>query len=161
MSDCQYQSDLEAYHDGELDAGASQRLSRHLHECGRCEAELREMRRLSDLLAGLRPAGGMAPLQRARLHQTLEHRGPQRLLRLTKFVAAAAASVLLIAGAWLWEMPAGRPNSGPVAQTTIPDWERVAVTLEVDPPPDVAADTRFAEAHFTDWIMGALNENQP
>jgi len=161
MSACQFETLLDAYHDGELNARESDRLARHVRACRDCDTELREMRRLSGLLADLRPRG-ITPIQRERLHESVDGKASEPILRIVKFMAAAAASILIVASAWLWELP--RP-ARPIAQgpTTVvtPEWQHVAMTLEGDPPPDAFPETRFAGGKFTDWMIEALNEKHP
>ena len=161
MPVCEFQPLLDAFHDGELDGRVSGRLARHVPRCRECDAELREMRRLSKLLGDMRPAG-ITPVQRKRLHESLDERASEPILRIVKFISAAAASILIVAGAWLWELP--RPAQSLVqtpATVVTPEWQHVAMTLQVDPPPDAFPETRFAGGNFTDWMVQALNEKQP
>ena len=109
MPACQFELFLDAYHDGELDGRASGRLARHVRDCRECNAELREMRRLSRLLGDLRP-DGITAVQRDRLHESLDRRFSEPILRIVKFMAAAAASILIVTGTWLWELQIGRAH---------------------------------------------------
>jgi anti-sigma factor RsiW len=150
MTDCPFQPQLDAYHDGELAPQAAQRLEEHLDACPACMAELREMR---DLSARIRFAAGPESIEREearRLHATLERAIEEQqpdnsglLLRLATKLSVAA-SVLLVGGIWLLELT---PHSSkrestmspqPAPQLVVsPEWERIALTQHVDPRPEL------------------------
>jgi hypothetical protein len=55
---------LQAYHDGELDARASERISAHLTDCAICREELATLASLSSLLQAVPPAQDLMPEDR-------------------------------------------------------------------------------------------------
>jgi anti-sigma factor RsiW len=150
MTDCPFQPQLDAYHDGELTPQAAQRLEEHLGACATCSAELRAMR---DLSAQIRFAAGPESVEAGearRLHASLERTAAQRqsesgvLLRMAA-AFSVAASVLLVGGIWLLELTPHSPKRQQTQQTpqlvVSPEWERIALTRHVDPRPELLNQT--------------------
>ena len=155
MSDCPIQSQLSAYHDGELDSQAVSQVEAHIATCAACREELAGLRNISGLFAAKAPAP-MLPVELARLHRSLEggvagqigYRPAEAdFLRTAGMLSALAASILIISGVWLAEFPsrhAATLSPGvavvPASETpglpaSVPDWERTALTLRVEPIP--------------------------
>ena len=79
-----------------------------------------------------------------------------------------AASVLVVASAWLWEAPAPATGRARVVFAPAPaaEWERVAMTLDAGPlngvpgPPagtDFPGRTVLADARLADWMLQNLS----
>jgi hypothetical protein len=75
-------------------------------------------------------------------------------------LTALAASVLVIASAWLWDAPPADALPAPVAVMPAPEWERVAMTLDTEPlpglGPDVPGRTVLADARLAEWMLQNL-----
>ena len=131
MGDCPFKPHLSAYHDGELEPGRRELTEEHLLTCASCREELDSLNELSRLFASQAPNGATDD-ELARIR-----RGAQRLVgrpgRFAWGLVAAAASILIVAGAWLSDAPSpGRPGAE-VTISAAPEWERVAMTLRVEP----------------------------
>jgi anti-sigma factor RsiW len=151
MLDCPFHSQIDAYHDGELDADVRARLEAHLAGCGECRGGLAKLSDMSALFAA-RAQATMLPLELARLHRKLDgsvgnRAAESEFLRTAGMLSALAASILVISGVWLAEFPS-RPaailspgiavvpaSDSPVLPAALPDWERTALTLRVEPSP--------------------------
>jgi hypothetical protein len=153
MSHCDVQSQLSAYHDGELDCESADVVQAHLKICAPCRRELAELDKITRLFAGKRQTQ-MLPLELARLHLNLSPSAQQssgelaetEFLRTAKMLSALAASILIISFVWLTEIPSRHaaalspgvavvPASDlrPSALKALPDWEQTALTLNVEP----------------------------
>ena len=166
MNECISPMQLEAYRDGELSAVDAGAVADHIRGCDVCAAELKEMGELSAFLNGRAiDLGGsdMTSDELARLHarvQTSLIRADRQSnpFPAVKALMALAASVLIIAAAWLSEMP--RPTVTTPSPTVIiagaPQWERVAVTLQVDPPVPGTGMSGLADEEMTNWMLQNL-----
>jgi hypothetical protein len=151
MTQCVFHPQIDAYHDGELDSQAATRFADHLSECARCREELASMESISGLFAEL-PQTRMYPIELARLHSNLDKAAAARpaesdFLRTAGLLSSLAASILIISSVWLLEIPSQHgvtlsPGVTPVPASDIallpantPDWERTALTLQVEPFP--------------------------
>jgi anti-sigma factor RsiW len=150
MSDCPLHPQLNAYHDGELDGESASRVSEHVRQCNICRDELAAMEGMTRLFAA-KPEARMLPLELSRLHQHLERSAISRpaeseFLRTAGMLSALAASILVISAVWLAEFPSRHaatlspgvavvPAADSNGATAIPDWERTALTLRVEPSP--------------------------
>jgi anti-sigma factor RsiW len=165
MSECEFTSLLQAYHDGQLSAGRRREAEEHVSSCAACAAELERLRDLSRTLATARPEP-IRPDELGRLHDvittyTVEERDDRRILRLGVGLSAVAASILIISTAWLYDGPAGNASpAGPRTSThqqmvtTGESWENVAVGR-----PEVSAGARptgTAMDSTTDWMIGGM-----
>lgn len=172
MSDCEYRSRLDAFHDGELDAPAHERFERHLASCSACAAEVRELRRVARMFDAMAEEP-MSVSALARVHRAVdqvEDEPPLGILRIAAVLTALAASVLVIGSAWLYEAP-GTGTQPPRVVVYHPQptaaWERVALTLEPDRLPrtawEVGDRTRLAEAdaRLAHWMLDNLHAQQP
>jgi anti-sigma factor RsiW len=109
MSDCQYHSRLDAYHDGELSAIETERITRHLAECQSCSAAVAKLRELSQAMSQLQPAT-ISQIELARLHRNLDRAQDRSLLRFSTALATMAASVLIISLTWIAQTPGVTPH---------------------------------------------------
>jgi len=145
MADCEMNSMLSAYYDGELSPQERQRVQMHLHYCTDCAAELDQMRVLSAALSAMaipEPSVdfvGKLQEQGDKVEQTV-------LLRFTRRMAAVAAAVLMLAMARfnvVSFMNQGREQPAQQRQTTgLSPWEWAAI----DPQPGAPAAANTAIA---------------
>ena len=93
---------LEAYYDGELDAGKAARVEEHLQTCALCRQELDSLRSLSALLHTAPPPSFSAPPEAfaAQVASRLPAHSPEARWRRTFEIAWRLAPVALVAG-WL------------------------------------------------------------
>src|SRR2546430_873067 len=146
MVECPFQLRLDAYHDGELDAGERAGVEAHLAACPTCAAELAEMRALSARIGAAAAVGVIGSGESRGMHEAVRREAQEvrderersiPLLRTAGMLSALAASVLIISGAWLMELrPVGGRTRTPGMQARVeiqPEWERVAMTLRADP----------------------------
>jgi hypothetical protein len=188
MSDCPFNLRLDAFHDGELDAKTAGELEAHLPGCEICRAELADLGAIAGMFAPKQ--SGMLPLELARLHQqldesTLNQPAESEFLRMAGMLSALAASILVISSVWLSEFPSRHtpglsPGPGVVSAAdlgNVPNWERTALTFEVEPQflnqnpggsietpfnPTGLADSRTfgdnnVDAQVADWMVAGLN----
>ena len=166
MNECISPMQLEAYRDGELSAVDAGAVANHVRGCDVCAAELKEMGELSAFLNGRAiELGGsdMTSDELARLHDRVQ----TSLIRAdrqsnpfpaVKALMALAASVLIIAAAWLSEMPLPTVTTPSPTMTIAgaPQWERIAVTLQVDPPIPGTGMSGLADEEMTNWMLQNL-----
>lgn len=158
-----------AYCDDELDPAERVRFQRHLNRCDDCARDVMRVRELSEWFA---PVRVLEPNESVldRLHKTVALRGDfekrRRIsdaLPAARMLAALAASVLIVAGAWLLDGGGAPATSKPIplSQTIAraEPWEKTALTLEVDPP--VGADgLRPDQQRLADWMVASLGKAQ-
>jgi anti-sigma factor RsiW len=136
MSQCD-QSILNAYVDGELDARVRERIERHLFDCPACAREVASLRELSALFR-TEPFEDITPAELSRVHHAIEDDADAPIFRLGGVVGLIAASILIIAAAWIMELPGqkapNRLHSHTTASARPASWETVAMTLRVEPP---------------------------
>lgn len=163
---CPFGTMAGAYCDGELDTADLLRFQRHLDRCDGCTRDVERVRELSEWFG---PARALEPHEAVlgRLHESVallgdfdKRRRMKDALPAARMTAALAASVLIVAGAWLFDgagAPA-TPKTLPLAQSIAQaqPWERTALTLEVDPP--TGADG-FApdQQRLVDWMVASLD----
>ena len=127
MSDCQFKSRLDAYHDGELDAVEMERISRHLAECESCAADVARLGELSRSIGmAIEQPSPISQIELARLHRNLDAADDRSLVRLSTTLATLAASVLIISLTWITQTPGMASHPGG-ATRPLKDWERMAM----------------------------------
>lgn len=166
MTQCISPMQLEAYRDGEMSAVDAGGIADHVRGCDMCTTELKELGELSALLSGHAiDLGGseMTSAELARLHQRLDNTLARIDRRSNGFPAirammAMAASVLIISAAWLSEMPRATVTtpSPAVIIAAAPQWERIAITLQVDPPVPGTGNSGLADEEMTSWMLQNL-----
>ena len=167
MADCEFRSRLGVYNDGELPRQEARRLERHLERCASCAAELDEVRRLSNLFGTFaeQPVDDAVVTDFHRIVDELEDRQAS-ILRIGKLLTGLAASGLIVASAWRLETPLPRPPPQALvvkAHAPAPQWERLAMTLRVDPLPRTEVDPRsereqmLADAAVANWMLRNLD----
>jgi anti-sigma factor RsiW len=144
MAECGLTDRLNAYHDGELAATERAAMAAHLSGCQTCAAELARLERLSQLVREAGPAELPAEAL-DRLHQAIDQEPRTVVLHMAEALAAVAASILILAGVWLWKA-AGTSE----APATIPVWESVAVA-----PQDASAGP--SQEQLAMWIARDLS----
>lgn len=174
MTQCISQPQLEAFHDGELNPSQAKAVAEHLQSCTRCSAELAEIRRISALMAGDHSIDSqeMTDIELERLHVAVDQviartRRMSEPFPMLKALTMLAASLLIIGMAWLAEVPAAKPIPQPAMLAGAPEWEKVAMTLQVDPPAPGIGTTGMAAKENEDlagWLLQNLQtpdlENQ-
>jgi anti-sigma factor RsiW len=165
MSQCQFQSKIAAYHDGELDQAASKDVELHLAECNQCREELQELRQVTAAMADFDP-GDITQIELARLHREIDNADEGSLVRFSVGLVGLAASVLIISLAWIGQ---GVTSSGPIPAPVgnRPPWEGIALGEQPRPPliqdgsgPRLP-DTGVATGPDRDTIEWMLNGLQP
>jgi anti-sigma factor RsiW len=102
--DCNhFNSQLEAYHDGELDAAQRQQVELHLGDCAICARVLRSLQSMSRSMQAL-PMAEMSADAMTRLHAEVDRTMDRSLLPLARSFVGIAAAILMVATAGLWWM---------------------------------------------------------
>ncbi|HVT89088.1 MAG TPA: anti-sigma factor [Tepidisphaeraceae bacterium] len=154
QSQCQF---LGAYFDGELNGEESRRFEQHLQECDSCRQEFRSLHKMAAIIAE-HPSQDMTDSGLARLHRAISDAEVEPIWRIGVVLAVVAASILVICGAWLAELPGANPQNR--AFTAPEAWEQVATSLRPDPMQlngdlDVI---RLADARVADWMLDGLSQ---
>src|SRR4051812_11891355 len=108
MQACSLTSRIGAYYDDELDATTRRNVGEHLERCPECRAELDGVRQMS-LLLGSVEADRLSDAETDDLRRRAEALADAPPLRMFGGVMAAAASVLIVCGAWWNELPRPGP----------------------------------------------------
>lgn len=157
ITECSFQSRLSAFHDGELDSETSARLEAHLADCESCREALGGIRAVSRLL-GTPGSGRLSQIGLARLHETADSAaGGRSIFPLAKTMIAVAASILIIASAWLAEIPPATQRDTRIVGKVRPEaeWERLAGGGKLDSPRGMGNDTGVA----IQWMVDSLKTN--
>jgi anti-sigma factor RsiW len=124
---CPFHPQLQLFHDAELDVARREAVEQHLGQCAECAEEMGRLRRVSQVLDSAdlpRPSDAFL----IDLHRQVDAAlGQQGVLRLARMLTAAASIVLVVG---LIGLTSGRQSQA--AQ----EWERIAVTLQVETPAD-------------------------
>ena len=157
MSECPFQSRLSAFHDRELDAETAAKFESHVAQCPQCSQTLQGIRAVSRLLSGA-PTGRLSQMGMARLHATADAAAKRPdVFPLARALLAVAASVLVIAGAWLYETPPAIHGDQQLGQINGPvqeaDWEKLASGKKVVSPLEAPDETGVA---FSRWMIENL-----
>jgi len=103
---CEFEAQVEAYHDGELEPARVDLFEDHVQTCSACAAQLRSLQSMTDLIAANleshRPPMSYDALQR--VHDEIDSTMDRSLLPLTRGLIGIAAAVLIVATAGLWQM---------------------------------------------------------
>lgn len=140
MSECQQACRLNAYHDGEMPAGARAELEQHLRQCPQCTAELERLRAMSRLAAAV-PAVEIPPMTLQRLHRRIDLLPSRTIARLAEVVSAIAATILIACVVGLVRQPA---SNGTAASMAI--WETPAQASSPADTTDAASEESLANA---------------
>jgi anti-sigma factor RsiW len=132
---CEFNSKVDAFHDGELDAATMQQFEAHLATCAPCREELRALRAMSRWIEARRPDVGVSLSDAAtsRLHAEVSGVMERSLTRLAGSFAAIAASVLIAATIGLMTLPRATGGGGAIGGAAGPEaWESSAFASNVD-----------------------------
>jgi anti-sigma factor RsiW len=153
---------LSAFCDGELPAVEADAMRAHIEQCAQCAAALTDIRQMSQTFVELR-ARPLSTVGLNRAHNAADKAADaigvnNATIRIARILTGLAASIAIIATAWLLDdnarPPAPAASVPPVAVAS--DWERTAITLDVAP---TTMDDRlvFVDAAVTDWMLRSLN----
>ena len=162
--ECDHHNRLNAFHDGELSADFAAEMNRHLATCRACSEQLIEIRALARAFEDFGEDRSAAHVI-ARGHmaaETFSFGNDVAILRIAGFLTALAASVFVIASVWLREGRDRPAPADPIRVTAAPEWERVAMTLDIESIPAEAypAGSRpaLADARLADWMLENLTK---
>jgi anti-sigma factor RsiW len=167
--ECDKSTQIEAYHDGRLDAAARAAVESHVLQCEACWRLLEQLRRLSLLVAhspmAVMPAETMERLahsfdlirSRALGERMIQERAARDrgVLRIAGWLTAAAASLLM--GGLVLLSPANKPqNLVEVPPQATPAWEPAAIM-----PPAAAQEGTPEVVQVAQWIANDLSISNP
>src|SRR5690242_18190113 len=110
MDNCQYESKISAYYDGELAEADRAAFEQHLAACPPCQTELRQHRRLSQFMQ-LAPRKTLSAQAREDLYALAPAVGGGVYLRVAEWTTALAACILIAASVWLFHAQPVHQNS--------------------------------------------------
>jgi len=140
---CDETAQIQAYFDSELSPADQAAMRIHLQSCAACQAELAELKRLSELVAAA-PMVEMSDAAFARLQSNFRHVVSDRgVMRIASWLTAAAAAILV--GALLFDHPTT------VEVATVNTWQTEAVM----PPPEQPSSTGEMVA-VAQWMASDL-----
>jgi anti-sigma factor RsiW len=143
---CDRVSEIHALHDGELTGEAALAAEGHLAQCEACSELLADLRGLTALVAAAE-LREMRPMAVGRFYDAWTEARDRGLVRITSWLTAAAAAVL-IGALWLW----------PVAETKTTAsrpgmWETVAIV----PPAETQAESNSELVQVAQWMADDLS----
>ena len=100
MESCDFNNQIEAYHDGMLERADQVAVESHLRSCAECRRWSDDLRAMSQLFAEA-PRAELLPAARRRVHRRLEAVMDGGLVRLEWIMSGIAAAVLLCGSIWL------------------------------------------------------------
>jgi anti-sigma factor RsiW len=158
MSDCSFNQQISAYHDGELDSSRREEVERHLLQCPACSAELTELRKMSNLFVErAAPQPKLSQISLYRLHQQTQKVMEDGLVRIARAISAIAACVLVASSAWLMHTNQMAAPVKPVeASVGVPPWVDVTVAANRD---SAAVDTTTPAAAW--YLASARVDDTP
>jgi anti-sigma factor RsiW len=125
---CDRFAQVHAYHDDALAPSDRVAVENHLEGCEDCRALLSDLRSLSNLFAAA-PLAMLSPAAMARLSRNIRAARDQGILRITSWLTAAAAAVL-VGALLLWPDRGGSGGGTTIANANngpVPALEMVAV----------------------------------
>jgi len=142
---CEQTKQLQAFYDGELSAAERGAFEEHLLICPVCSAELAELHRVSEHLAGA-SIPSLSKNALARFHRAADVAEERGVLRLAEWLTAAAAAVLAIGLMGLFR--------NDTTHASAPDtWEQAAIAYPTDHDPTVGSDV----LQLTEWMRTDLS----
>ena len=144
---CQRESQVQAYHDGELPAEQRESVEQHLRECADCAGLLAELRQLSAMVTSA-PRVEMSADAVRRLEQAWWRQRDRGVLRLAEWLTAAAAAVII--GTLIYSPQPNQRSSSESAMA----WQAEALT----PPAQVRDEASSDVVAVAEWIANDLSE---
>lgn len=165
--ECPFLPMVGQYCDDELEPSVRRQFKLHLEHCPACTEQVGQVQGLSELFGSARTLQPRADVLE-RLHDRIsadgDFAGRRRIsdaLPMARMLLALAASVLIVAGAWMLDGRGAPTVSSPVpiAQrlAEAPAWERTALTLEVDPP-NIPAGLQPDQQRVVNWMVASLDK---
>jgi anti-sigma factor RsiW len=143
---CDKTAQINAYYDGELDPATARRLEAHLAQCAECDALLTELKGLTALIGGA-ALPDMRPMAVGRFYDAWTEARDRGLMRITSWLTAAAAAVL-IGALSLW--PAAEAKSTALRPGM---WESIAIA----PPAETQAESNSELVQVAQWMADDLS----
>lgn len=143
---CKFKDQIYRYHDGALPSAQQRAVESHTADCSDCRALLAELSSLSALVKGA-DLVSMPPEAVERLHRAVSARLDRGLLRITSWLTAAAAAVLILA---LSRMPLGSADEDAAGS-----WEALALN-----PPSESRDMAGSDLPLgAQWMADEFSSN--
>lgn len=142
---CEKIGQVQAYHDGELDAGGRVALEAHLAVCAECRALLSELQGLSSFLAQA-PLAEMPQRAVSRFEGSWYEARDRGMVRVASWLTAAAA--MLLVGALL-----ARPQAPVATPVKAGPWETYAIA----PPAEVHGESSSELVQVAQWMADDLS----
>ncbi|HEY8751834.1 MAG TPA: zf-HC2 domain-containing protein [Tepidisphaeraceae bacterium] len=152
MDTCQYENELDAYHDGELSDQRRVAFEQHLAACPLCASELEQMRRLTSLISSA-PKRTLPAAARDDLYALAPAVGEGVYLRIAEWTTALAASVLIAASVWLFYSQPAQQGSEALASLS---------PVILNPPQMHDASEMPDDPQLIDWVTvnASAGQNQ-
>jgi anti-sigma factor RsiW len=128
---CGFSEQLEAYHDGELPSAAASALEAHLPTCPACTSRLAELAQMSNLFAAA-SVPHLSQISLHRLHHKVADEMDRGLVRLAWGLSAVAASIMVVASAWLMQIKPVPTAAPTITAQAAPPWVGVPTSFESD-----------------------------
>ncbi len=152
---CDRSAQVHAYHDDALAPSARGELEAHLDACPGCRALLADLRSLSNLISAA-PLAAMSPETMTRLSNSGRTARDRGVLRITSWLTAAAAAILI--GALLLIPDRNAAPNPIVATSTTSTGEAAWETIAVMPPMEI--DENVPELIvLAQWMANDLSPN--
>jgi anti-sigma factor RsiW len=142
---CEKITEVQAYHDGELDAGGRVALEAHLAVCEECRTLLSELQGLSAFLARA-PLPVMPERAVSRFEGSWYEARDRGMVRVASWLTAAAA--VLLVGALL-----ARPQAPAQAPVKAATWETYAIA----PPVELHGESGSELVQVAQWMADDLS----
>jgi anti-sigma factor RsiW len=148
MSDCSFTQQIDAYHDGELDAARRADVERHLAQCADCAAALERLRSMSRWFADA-PAPRLSQISLQRLHRRVDAVMDEGLLWTARILSGIAAAVLIVGSIWLVHVSTV-PRSAVVQVSSTPPWAGIPASASDAELTSLSASTPAAQWYLTE-----------
>lgn len=151
---CHRAPEVHPYHDGELSLVQRRAVEAHLAECEPCSNLLSDLREIS-LQIRSAPLPEVSALPFERLYNTWHAAREQGVLRITRWLTAAAAAILVGS---LLVFPGSKPSgNNDLATVQRPSWEPVALMAPVVEDPNTTRGEELVEV--AQWMADDLATN--
>lgn len=155
---CDRTAQVHAFHDGQLGPAARESFEAHLADCAACAQLLGEVRAVSRLIASTSLPEVPGDTSITRYYAAWDASRQRGLLRISSWLTAAAAAVLV--GSLVLLQPADT-QPGPTGPTAVAvadagAWEPVALM----PPPERRGERPDAFIELAQWMAEDLSDGQ-